>query len=411
MSIMPDSQHLQYFLMVILSVSFYSSIFGPKTASADTFDVTSYGAIGDGDTDDTDSFVRAWGDVCGDTSADPTLIVPSAKTFLIRCVAFAGPCQSSNINIKLFGDITAPKSVDGWEGCETTGYLMHFTSVQGLIIEGPGQLDGQGSIWWPKEVDIKPMGPSCDCPSMLRFENCDGLQIRGTRHINSPKSHISIKHCDGADLGNIYISAPEHSPNTDGIDVSWSSHINIHDSHIQSGDDCVAISGGTFDINITSVLCGPGHGISIGSLGKNGAYSTVERVRVQNCNITGTQNGVRIKTSPYGKGFARSIVFEDIHFKNVNNPIIIDQHYCNKMEDAFCPSPPTASAVKVSGVTYRNIHGSSASKQAITLNCSEKYKCNRILMNKIRITGKNVFAYCYNVHGKFMNTTPQIICH
>lgn len=27
------------------------------------------------------------------------------------------------------------------------------------------------------------------------------------------------------------------------------------------GDDCVAINGGSYDINITHVACGPGHGI------------------------------------------------------------------------------------------------------------------------------------------------------
>ncbi|KAJ0714261.1 putative endo-polygalacturonase [Helianthus annuus] len=70
---------------------------------------------------------------------------------------------------------------------------------------------------------------------MLRFEKCDGLQLSGTRHINSPKSHVSLTGCKGADIGNLHISAPKYSPNTDGIGISWSSHVNIHDSVIQSG--------------------------------------------------------------------------------------------------------------------------------------------------------------------------------
>ena len=35
---------------------------------------------------------------------------------------------------------------------------------------------------------------------------------------------------------------------------------------------------------------------SIGSLGKNGAYETVEEIHVSNCSFTGTQNAARIKT-------------------------------------------------------------------------------------------------------------------
>ncbi|KAI3687724.1 hypothetical protein L1987_81426 [Smallanthus sonchifolius] len=272
-------------LLMVILLSFLYMSFGPKIVSAATFDVTSYGAIGDGNTNDTE----------------------------------------------LLGDITAPKSLDGWKGCDTKGYLMSFTSVHGLIIDGPGRIDGQGSIWWG--------GGDITKITMLRFEKCDGLRLRGTQHINSPKSHVSISRCNGADLGNLRISAPEYSPNTDGIDISWSSHVNIHDSMIESGDDCVAISGGTYDINVTGIMCRPGHGISIGSLGKNGAYTTVEKVLVRDCNITGTQNGVRIKTVPYGKGYARSIVFEDINLINVKNPIIIDQHYCTNMKNSDCPAP------------------------------------------------------------------------
>ncbi|KAK1429616.1 hypothetical protein QVD17_11830 [Tagetes erecta] len=350
-------------LMVILLISFCVSL-GPKTASANTFDVTSYGAVGDGDTDDT----------------------------------------------HLLGDISAPKTKEGWEGCDTNGYLMHFTSVSGLVMDGSGQLDGQGSIWWREGEKYKPNGPPCHCPSMLRFDKCDGLQLRGTRHINGPKSHISITHCDGADIGNIYISAPEHSPNTDGIDISWSSHVNIHDSAIESGDDCIAINGGTYDLNVTGITCGPGHGISIGSLGKNGAHSTVKQVLVQNCNITGTQNGLRIKTSPHGSGYAQSIVFEDINLINVKNPILIDQHYCTKDKNYNCPAPPSASAVKVSDVRYQNIHGSSASKQAITINCAARWNCTEIVMNDVGITGEGVFAHCENASGDFGDTTPEVNC-
>ncbi|KAJ0858220.1 putative endo-polygalacturonase [Helianthus annuus] len=365
------------FLMVIL-LSFFYILFEQKTASAATFDVTSYGAIGDGNTYDTEAFVKAWGDLCGDTSADPTLVVPSGKTFLIQCVSFVGPCKSSSVHFQLLGDITAPKSRDGWKGCDTN-YLMFFESVQGLIMDGPGQIDGQGSIWWPQSI-VTPNGVKCDdCPMLLRFQKCDGLQLEGSRYTNSPKSHVRIEGCQGVDVGNLHISAPEHSP--------------ILMESTSVGDDCVAINSGISDMNVT--------GITIGSLGDNGENSTVEQVQVRNCNLTGTTNGVRIKTEPNGKGYARSILFEDINLINVKNPIIINQHYSNEA---------TTSAVKVSDVTYRNIHGSSASKIAITFDCAEEVKCTGIIMDDVGITGDNVYADCKNVEGEFTDTSPQITC-
>ncbi|KAJ0663703.1 putative endo-polygalacturonase [Helianthus annuus] len=248
---------------------------------------------------------------------------------------------------------------------------MYFRSVKGLTIAGPGQIDGQGSIWWG-DGDVK---------LMLLFKNCDGLRLRGSRFVNSPKTHISISGCKGADIQSPRISAADYSPNTNGIDISWSSHINIHDSSIGSG-----------------------------GLGKHSSYTAVEKVLVRQSYFTSTQNGARIKTVPYGKGYARSIVFEHILLSNVKNPIIIDQHYCTNMSNADCHAPPNASSVQVSDVTYRDIHGSSASTQAIIFNCVGEFNCTGIVTDDVEVTGEGVFASCQNVHGDFTQTTPQITC-
>lgn len=45
-----------------------------------------------------------------------------------------------------------------------------------------------------------------------------------------------------------------------------------------------------------NINCGPGHGISIGGLGKDNAKAIVSNVTVQNANMKNTLTGVRIKT-------------------------------------------------------------------------------------------------------------------
>lgn len=70
---------------------------------------------------------------------------------------------------------------------------------------------------------------------VVHFYLCKNLRVNGTRHINSPFLHISINNCDDVDIGYLQIIAPADSPNTDGIDVSGSSRINIHDCNIQTG--------------------------------------------------------------------------------------------------------------------------------------------------------------------------------
>lgn len=125
------------------------------------------------------------------------------------------------------------------------------------------------------------------------------------------------------------ITAPEDSLNTDGIHIGRSTGIRIIDSHIGTGDDCVSLGDGSKDIVVKGVSCGPGHGISIGSLGKYDGEEPVVGVKVIGCTLTKTMNGVRIKTWPNSfDGAASHMRFENITMDNVANPIIIDQVYC-----------------------------------------------------------------------------------
>jgi polygalacturonase len=70
--------------------------------------------------------------------------------------------------------------------------------------------------------------------------------------------------------------------------------------------------------------------VSIGSLGKNRTTDMVDKVKVDTCFLTNTTNGVRIKSWQGGTGFARDLRFEGIVMRNVSNPIIIDQYYCDQ---------------------------------------------------------------------------------
>lgn len=93
---------------------------------------------------------------------------------------------------------------------------------------------------------------------------------------------MKIEESENIIIKNITITAPADSPNTDGIHTGNTNYINILDSNIGTGDDCISIGAGTSNINITGVNCGPGHGISIGSIGKYSLDQNVEGVKVQN---------------------------------------------------------------------------------------------------------------------------------
>ncbi|XP_027081032.2 probable polygalacturonase At3g15720 [Coffea arabica] len=393
------SMGLQIISLIVCIAASY-----PDGGLAAVFNVTGFGAIGDGIHDDTEAFSQAWEAACSNGEGSSSVIVPAGRTFLLSPVNFEGPCYCSNVHFQVLGKIVAPNETDAWKGCVSDSWL-HFSDIPGLVLEGSGVIDGRGSPWW-KNVSLGIL------KNALHIHKCDGLQLRGLHHVNSPKSHISINKCNGVSISGLNILAPENSPNTDGIDVSESTHVLISDSIIQTGDDCVAINGGSSDIQMTNVSCGPGHGISVGSLGANGSYATVEQVNVTKCNFQGTQNGIRIKTWPGGSGYARNISFEDITLQDVENPIIIDQFYCKG--EFKCEDKPSPSAVQVSHVTYQGVNGSSSGEKAIQLFCSESKGCTDIKMQQINITsaipGAKTYAICKNAYGESSSTSPPVPC-
>lgn len=146
---------------------------------------------------------------------------------------------------------------------------------------------------------------------------------------DSKMFHIMILSCNDMKIRGLKIIAPEDSPNTDGIHIALSTNVEVTQTQIGTGDDCISIGPTNNGIIITDVECGPGHGISIGSLGKYSSDKDVSNVLVKNCKITKTTNGVRIKTWEHSFPLTcRNFTFENIKMVDVSNPIIIDQHYC-----------------------------------------------------------------------------------
>ncbi|XP_039020843.1 probable polygalacturonase At3g15720 [Hibiscus syriacus] len=364
---------------------------------ASSFNVMDYGAAGNGQVDDSQALEKAWKAACSANVGEgiATLVVPQGKTFLVNPLVFQGPCLAKALHFQLGGTLMAPQSTSWGNG--GMGEWIYFQSVDNLILDGHGTIDGRGSNWW----------------QALHFHNCNGLKVKGLTHVDSPRSHISVNGCKNVVLSDLLIKAPEDSPNTDGIDISSSSNVQILDSTIQTGDDCVAINGGSSFIYIDRVNCGPGHGISIGSLG-DGTYDTVEEVHVKNCNLTNTQNGVRIKTFQGGSGFARRISFEHILLNNVGNPIIINQFYQDNGRSRPYGIWKKAAAIQVSDVTYSDIRGTSAGDQAINLDCDNVVGCSNIQMRNINIeTGVNphkIHGSCNNAHGTAFDVHPKVPC-
>ncbi|KAK3143982.1 hypothetical protein QOZ80_4AG0307390 [Eleusine coracana subsp. coracana] len=365
-------------------------------ADEDVFNVACYGATGDGTTDDTEAFVAAWTAACGAGLPSVTVHVPAGWTFLVGPVAFQGPCAPRRITVKVMGNITAP-AADAWTGGKQDYWLM-FYRVDGLTVTGKGVFDGNGQSWWDKK---------CIRRLALKLVKCDHMELSHFSSKDSPQMHIVIIVSKSVKVKHLTIVAPGDSPNTDGIHVAQSEDVRIMDSNIGTGDDCVSIGSGSRFVTVRGVTCGPGHGVSIGSLGKHGAKAAVEYVDVRNVHFINTMNGARIKTWEGGQGYARSISFTNIEFTNVDNPVVINQFYKDR-------TFRFKGAVAIRNVTYTNLKGTSSRSTAVAFQCSTGGSCTEIHVRSMKITGpggRKAVAQCVNVHGDTSGYIyPKIPC-
>ncbi|KAM6570410.1 hypothetical protein CsatB_018395 [Cannabis sativa] len=67
---------------------------------------------------------------------------------------------------------------------------------------------------------------------------------------------------------------------------------------------------------------------------------------------------------------------------NVQNPIIIDQNYCDRRR-MVCKQEE--STVQVSDVLYQNIKGTSATQVAIMFDCSQSHECENIILQDVEL--------------------------
>lgn len=100
-----------------------------------------------------------------------------------------------------------------------------------------------------------------DMVQSIKFNKVTNGVVKRIKSLNSKSFHMFITNCNNFRAHHLHITAPENSPNTDGIHVSSSNMVRIARSVIGTGDDCISIGQGSTNVLINKVQCGPGHGI------------------------------------------------------------------------------------------------------------------------------------------------------
>lgn len=376
--------------------------------SDNTFNVLSYGAKGDGKTDDAKA-IQAAIDACT-ADGGGVVLLPKGHTFM------AGPIELKS-NIELHLEVGATLLANPNEDIykmsafgENRGEGMMWLwcdNIDNLSITGRGTIDGNGVAFMGKELEdsyeLKPLkDPKFDPrPHVLTLKRVNHLTIRDVTIRQGAYWTVHLIGCYDALIDGISLLNNLKIRNGDGIDVDHSRKVRIANCFIESGDDCICLKnrreyeecGPCQDIVVTNcVMTGRSCAIKIGSENMD----SISHVIIDNCVIKASNRGLGIQNRD--EGTVTDIIFSNIimecrYFTDVwwgkAEPIYVTSYprAVGNHKDAGWRFPKGATEGKcgeVSRITFHNIQGTSPNGCFIGGDTPDKV--NNIVIENCRLT-------------------------
>ena len=286
------------------------------------YDILTFGAKGDGMTDDAVAIQEAI-DRC---SADGggVVLFPRNHVFL------SGPVELKS-NVELHLEATAMLKANPDESIyklsafgENRGEGMLWLwakDAKNISITGKGTIHGNGIAFMGAELEdsyeLKPLADQTfdPRPHVLTLTNVQNLTIRDVTIREGAYWTVHLIGCDEAVIDGINLLNNLKIRNGDGIDLDHSKNVRIANCHITSGDDCICLKnrrefeqyGSCHDIVVTNcVMSSRSCAIKIGSENMDSIYNVV----FDNCIITGSNRGLGIQNRD--EGTVTDVVFSNI---------------------------------------------------------------------------------------------------
>ncbi len=392
-----------------VGVLFATTTFGtptlPNINTNNVVNITAYGAVGDGITDNTlaisNAIVAAAAGGMTNGLSGGTVEIPAGGTYLSGPLTLASYINlqiDTNAMLKFLPESKYPNATG------TPAYPIAGTSLTDLEISGSGTIDGNGAGWWSANPPHRPY--------MIYFSKCYRVLIQNVTLQNPPKMHIVFKSSNGnITIQGITINTPA-SPNTDGIDLVGTNCL-VQNCFISAGDDNIALgssssSAVSSDTLITNCTFGIGHGVSLGSNTAGG----VSNLTVINCTFNNTDYGIRMKSDNSGSdpgagGVAQNLSYLNIGMTNIGKGAIVIYSYYNEYGTPTSITPTTAAGQTVGSsiipiwrnITISNLTATVASGGIAGIIWGRKEApATNITLSHVSITAPKTFDV-YNVHG------------
>jgi polygalacturonase len=454
------SSHLAYAICAALLAPVLAMNPAAAQFRGDPCSPLTYGAVGDGVTDNTTAIQSAISACAKIGGGAVRLYVEDGKgTYLTGPISLA-----SHVRLQIDKGVILLATTDHTKyRAAFLNYRYHANEAlvsahqavdTGII--GPGTIDGQGGApaldgsasWWTQThpsgatvggttwyaapyTDV-PISNGVPRPWLVEFYQCDNVAVNDVTLTNAPMWNLVFRYSKHITVSEYRATVtPDPSiAHTDGIDLVGSSYASLLFLNVNTGGDAVALKSGlplnvpiaddpneaglpqlpTHDVKIVNSTFTNGNGIVIGGEAVNGVYNVVARNIVE----TSTGYGLLIKSSRARGNRAvgiYNIIAQDLSMTSVRQPLAISAYDPAAGDPTDPPNdPPRAITVLTPNIRDISISGltaTDATAESLIIGLPES-RIRNVSLSNVSIRGRNAALRLRNMTGTFTSVTGSV---
>lgn len=291
-----------------------------KDIGAGIYNIVDFGAIGDGNTLNTEALQKAI-DACANDKGG-TVLVP-AGNFVIGTIEL-----KSNVTLHIAAQgrlLGSPKIEHYRAGSNIPSgngniVMISAANAENVRIEGVGTIDGNGAKFFTGRGDMTGPGQNSaegyyQRPHLLIFYRCINLSLRDVFLTASAYHCVRILQCQRVNLDAVRIHNRVNL-NNDGFHINSSQYVHVVNCDVTCQDDACALFGSNKFVTVTN--CTFSTRWSVFRFGGGEA----ENITISNCVIYDTY-GCPIKARFGARSRFENVTFANLILRNVTGPISI----------------------------------------------------------------------------------------
>ncbi|MBV9083647.1 MAG: right-handed parallel beta-helix repeat-containing protein [Acidobacteriaceae bacterium] len=335
-------------------------VLGFATLNAADFQVTDYGAKGDGKTIDTQGIQRA---IDAAAAAHGTVFFKSGVYLTGALFLKSGMKMSIGDGVTIRGvqNLAAyPEMPTRVAGIEMTwpSALVNIYRQSNVELSGSGTIDGDGKYWWDsywrlrKDYEPKGLRWASDYDAkrvrLIQVYDSSNVRLTGLRLERSGfwTVHLCYSHNISVDGVTIRNNIGGRGPSTDGIDIDSSSTVTVQQCDIECNDDALCLKAGrdadglrvnrpTENVTIRDcTVRDAAAGVTVGSETSGGIHD----VKVSGIHVLGAvPKGICFKSAKTRGGTVERIDIGNMDMRGVPAPVSITANWNPSYSYAHIP--------------------------------------------------------------------------